>query len=279
MADRTHEYVADARPILKWAGGKRRLLPQYKPHFPPLSEIGHYYEPFIGGAAVFFHLQPTPATLSDRNRNLIDVYRAVQEDVAAVIAALGEHYNDEEYFYQVRAIDPESLTLPQRAARLIFLNRTCYNGLYRENKKGEFNVPYGRYKNPTICQEERLRKAAVILSRATLRAADFAEAVEAAEAGDFVYFDPPYVPLSATSNFTGYDRRGFDAADQRRLADTIAALTRRNVRVMLSNSSADAVYDLYEGNGYRLIPIQARRNINSKADKRGPVKELLILNY
>lgn len=279
MADHAPEYVADARPILKWAGGKRRLLSQYEEHFPPLAQVGHYYEPFIGGAAVFFHLQPSPATLSDRNRNLIEVYRAVREDVDAVVAALQEHYNDEAYYYQVRATDPETLTLPQRAARLIFLNRTCYNGLYRENKKGEFNVPYGRYKNPTICQEERLRKAAVVLRRATLRAADFAEVVDAAAAGDFVYFDPPYVPLSATSNFTSYDRRGFAAADQRRLADAIAALTRRNVRVMLSNSSAKAVYDLYEGAGYRLIPIQARRNINSKADKRGPVQELLILNY
>ncbi|MFQ5578395.1 MAG: DNA adenine methylase, partial [Anaerolineae bacterium] len=162
---------------------------------------------------------------------------------------------------------------------IIYLNKTCYNGLYRENQKGEFNVPFGRYVNPTICDEPRLRLAADVLRDVELRAADFSEAVETAVPGDFVYFDPPYVPLSQTSSFTSYDRAGFGHADQVRLAEVVRRLTERGVRVMLSNSSAPLVYALYDKPGYRLIEIRARRNINSKADRRGPVKELLILNY
>ncbi|MEJ2749173.1 MAG: Dam family site-specific DNA-(adenine-N6)-methyltransferase, partial [Anaerolineae bacterium] len=174
---------------------------------------------------------------------------------------------------------PVDLPPAARAARLIFLNKTCYNGLYRENSKGEFNVPFGRYKNPRICVEARLRAAAAVLQGVDLRVADFAEVVATAVAGDFVYFDPPYVPLSPTSSFTSYNTHGFGQADQERLADTVADLTARGVKVMLSNSSADLVYELYGRADYRIIDIRARRNINSKANRRGPVKELLILNY
>lgn len=266
-------------PFLKWAGGKQRLLRQYAPFFPDVAEIKHYYEPFIGSAAVFFQLRPLPATLADRNHKLIEVYRVVQQQVDDLIAALQPHHNDADYFYAIRAQNPAELTAVQRAARLIFLNKTCYNGLYRENSKGEFNVPFGRYVNPAICDEPRLRAAAAALQQVVLCADDFAEIVAAAEAGDFVYFDPPYAPLSATSSFTSYSRHGFDAADQRRLADTIDELTQRNCRVMLSNSSAPLIEDLYRDRGYRIVEIEARRNINSKAHKRGPVKELLILNY
>ena len=271
--------LKNVAPFLKWAGGKRQLLPQYAPCFPPRETIDSYFEPFIGSAAVFFHLQPPQATLSDRNEKLIEVYRAIQEDVEAVIAALEAHCNEEDYYYAVRAQEPAGLTAAERAARLIYLNRTCYNGLYRENSRGEFNVPFGRYKNPKICNKKRLRTAAAALQSVTLRASDFAEATAAAEEGDFVYFDPPYAPLSATSSFTGYDRYGFTGADQARLARTVHALTGRGCRVMLSNSSAPLIYNLYQGHGYRILPIQARRSINSKPHKRGPVKELLILNY
>lgn len=268
-----------AKPFLKWAGGKRQLLSQYEQHFPPLDQINHYYEPFIGSAAVFFHLQPPQATLADRNAKLIDLYRTIQTDVEGVIDALQQHRNEEDYFYQVRTQDPAQLTAVQRAARLIFLNKTCYNGLYRENKKGEFNVPFGRYKNPTICDKDRLRKASHALQGVSLQTADFADVVQTAVAGDFIYFDPPYAPLSATSSFTGYSKYGFDHDDQERLAKTIHRLTDKGCKVMLSNSSAEVIYDLYDNGRYRLIPIQARRSINSKADKRGPIKELLILNY
>lgn len=278
--DRAHLSPIDgALPFLKWAGGKRRLLGQYEVYFPPRGAIGRYYEPFIGSAAVFFHLQPTQARLSDVNRRLIEVYQVVQQDVDGLIAALIPHKNERDYYYQVRSLDPAELSATERAARLIFLNRTCYNGLYRENSKGQFNVPFGRYKNPTICDEVRLRRASQALQGAELIKGDFADVVAAADSGDFVYFDPPYVPVSATSNFTNYNRHGFGLTDQRRLASVIDQLTQRGCRVMLSNSSAPLVYELYDRPEYQLIPIQARRNINSKADGRGPVKELLILNY
>jgi DNA adenine methylase len=266
-------------PFLKWAGGKQRLLRQYEAHLPPLEAINRYYEPFIGSAALFFHLRPPQATLSDCNEQLIEVYAMVQREVTAVIAALHPHQNDPDYFYAIRAQDPQSLTGPERAARLIYLNKTCYNGLYRENSRGEFNVPFGRYRRPKICDEPRLRAASAALQGVELVAADFAWVGETAVSGDFLYFDPPYAPLTVTSNFTSYHRHGFDAADQRRLAQTIDALTARGCRVMLSNSSAPLIYDLYDRPPYRLLEIQARRAINSKGNGRGPVKELLILNY
>lgn len=278
MPDKT-DYVNSALPFLKWAGGKQRLLVQYKPYFPPAGTIGHYFEPFIGSAAVFFHQQYPKATLSDQNGKLIEVYRFVRDDLDQVLLALNLHRNEVDYYYAVRAQNPTDLSPAERAARLIYLNKTCYNGLYRENSKGEFNVPFGRYKNPKICDEVRLRAASAVLQGVDLLAADFSEVVETAVTGDFVYFDPPYVPLSPTSNFTNYNKMGFGRVDQERLAETVVQLTERGVKVMLSNSSAPLVYDLYGRSPYRIIDIQARRNINSNASRRGPVKELLILNY
>lgn len=266
------------RPFLKWAGGKQRLIPQYQQYFPPCQHIHHYFEPFIGGGAIFFHFQPTFTTLADRNKTLIEVYQAVQQDVEAVIDALRLHRNEADYFYEIRALDVTQLTVAQRAARIIFLNKTCYNGLFRENSKGKFNVPFGRYKNPKICDADRLRLASSALQNVTLLAADFENVVETAVAGDFIYLDPPYAPITATSSFTQYDKHGFAIADQIRLSETVADLTKRGCKVMLSNSSAPIIYDLYAGD-YRLVEMQARRNINSKGNRRGPVKELLILNY
>ena len=279
MSDELRTYVEDAAPFLKWAGGKSRLLEQYRPYFPKLEETRRYYEPFIGSAAVFFHLQPRPACLSDANEKLVEIYRVVQQEVEALIDALQVHRNEHDYYYWVRALDPADLSSVERAARLIFLNRTCYNGLYRENKKGEFNVPFGRYSNPTICNERRLRSASQALQGVELAVGDFEETAGKAIGGDFIYFDPPYAPLSDTSNFTSYNRDGFGDSDQRRLAEIIHRLTSKGCNVMLSNSSSALVYELYGERGYRLVPISARRNINSKAERRGPVTELLILNY
>jgi DNA adenine methylase len=279
MSVSTRPYVPEAKPFLKWAGGKSRLIPKYQPYLPEREEIDRYFEPFIGSAALFFHLQPGSAHLSDCNRKLIEVFEVVRDDLEGLIAALQPHRNEKAYYYSVRAQKPADLDKAERAARIIYMNRTCYNGLYRENQQGEFNVPFGRYKNPTICDEERLEAASAALQGVELRVSDFAAAVSGAGAGDFVYFDPPYVPLNATSSFTSYSRFGFDEADHRRLAETIDDLTQRGCRVMLSNSSAPLVYELYEDRGYHLHPIKARRNINSKASKRGPVTELLILNY
>ena len=273
------DHIVPLRPFLKWAGGKQHLLRQYQPYLPPHSEIGRYYEPFIGSAAVFFHLQPAPAILSDRNPNLIEAYRAVQTDVDGVITALQPHHNEPDYFYAIRAQDSAKLSLVERAARLIYLNKTCYNGLYRENSQGEFNVPFGRYKNPKICDEERLRAASAALQGVELRVDDFAEVVETAVSNDFLYFDPPYVPRNATSSFTSYNRHGFSEADQRRLAETVHRLNGRGCRIMLSNSDTPLVHQLYQHPSYHLINIQARRSINSKAHRRGPINELLIVNY
>jgi DNA adenine methylase len=266
----------NAAPFLKWAGGKSQLLKQYHPHFPPRERIGRYFEPFIGSAAVFFHLQPAQACLGDINERLIEVYQVVRQDVENLIVALKKHRNEKSYYYHVRNQNPDKLSQVERAARLIFLNKTCYNGLYRENSSGEFNVPFGRYKNPTICDEDRLRTAACVLQNVDLRVADFQEAVEPAQPGDFIYFDPPYVPLNATSSFTSYHKFGFTNEDQRRLADTFRRLDQRGCFVMLSNSSTEIVADLYKG--YETYKIKARRSINSKADGRGFITELLITN-
>jgi DNA adenine methylase len=271
--------VNGAVPFLKWAGGKRRLLKQYGPYFPARGAIQRYYEPFIGSAAVFFHLQPENALLADVNKRLVNIYRVVQQDIEELIDALKVHRNERSYYYHVRALDPAYLSQAEKAARLIFLNRTCYNGLYRENSRGQFNVPFGRYDNPTICDEDRLRRASLALQGVDLVVDDFARVVEHAGPGDFVYFDPPYEPMSATSNFTSYNQHGFNQDDQRRLAGVIDHLTEKGCLVMLSNSSAPLIMELYDRPQYRLEPILARRNINSKAEGRGPVKELLILNY
>jgi DNA adenine methylase len=281
MASRadSNSYVDGALPFLKWAGGKRQLLAQYAPFFPDRAAVNRYFEPFIGSAAVYFHLQFPRATLSDQNQKLIELYQMVQQDVEGVIEALKPHRNQADHYYEVRAQDPQTLSPVERAARLIYLNKTCYNGLYRENRRGLFNVPFGRYKNPTICDEKKLRKAARALNGVTLRTADFAQVVERAGPGDFVYFDPPYVPLNTTSSFTSYHRAGFSQTDHQRLAQTIQQLTARGCLVMLSNSSAPFVYELYQDQGYQLIRTTARRSINSQARKRGPVPELLILNY
>jgi DNA adenine methylase len=213
------------------------------------------------------------------NRSLVEVYQTVQQEIDPLIQALQDHKNQRDYFYEVRAQDPARLTLVQRAARLIYLNKTCYNGLYRENKKGQFNVPFGRYKNPAICDERRLRAASQALQGVKLMVSDFEDVVAAAAAGDFVYFDPPYAPLNSTSNFTHYNKDGFGDAEQRRLARTFHRLAGKGCNVMLSNSSAELVYELYEGRGYAMTEIKARRSINSKSDRRGPVTELLITNY
>jgi DNA adenine methylase len=267
--------AAAPRPFLKWAGGKGQLLEQYAPLFP--RRYQRYHEPFLGGGAVFFRLRPTRATLADGNAELIDCYCAIRGDLRGVLEALRPHVYDKEHFYAVRALDPAGLPLAERAARTIFLNRTCFNGLYRVNSKGRFNVPFGRYDNPTIADVPNLRACAVALRRVRLECAPFASVLERARRGDFVYFDPPYHPVSKTACFTAYGAGGFGAEDQRELARVYAELDRRGVLVMLSNSGAPLVRELYDG--FRLVEVRASRAINSKAAKRGAVRELVVLNY
>jgi len=273
-----------AAPFLKWAGGKRALLDQYSPFFP--ERAATYFEPFVGSGAVFFHLRGRGFAehylLSDANHDLINVYRVVQDDIETLIEHLRAHRaaHNEDHYYRVRAQDRngyDHLAGVDRAARMIYLNRTCYNGLWRVNRQGHFNVPMGKYRNPRIVNEHRLRAASAALRGVRLCAEDFANAVREAHPGDFVYFDPPYVPLSATASFTSYYADDFTIAEQRRLADTFRDLDRRGVQAMLSNSDHPLVWELYAG--FRIERVSARRAINRDAGKRGPVSEVLVLNY
>jgi DNA adenine methylase len=260
---------------LKWAGGKSQLLEAYSPFLPP--EFGTYIEPFLGGGAMFFRLQPSRGILSDANRELIETYQVVKSQVVKLIASLRRHQNERDHYYAVRAKHPSRLTKVQRASRFVFLNRTCYNGLYRVNRQGRFNVPFGSYVHPTICDEPTLRAASRALRHATLQCSDFEKTLELGTRGDLVYLDPPYHPLSATSSFTSYFKDPFGEDEQRRLAAAYQRLDQRGCQLMLSNSDTPLVRSLYAG--YRLIPLQARRAISCKGDGRGPVSELLILNY
>lgn len=266
----------EPRPFLKWAGGKSQLIPQYISYFP--KNYSTYYEPFLGGGAIFFHLQPCQALLMDINAELVNVYECVRDRVDELIRDLEQHrsLHCHEYYYQMRAGIPTSSV--KRAARLIYLNKTCFNGLYRENSKGQFNVPMGRYKNPGIFDPALLYAASRSLQTAIIRVAPF-EAIlnHAWTHRDFVYFDPPYHPISATSNFTAYNRYAFRADDHIRLRDTFAELANRGVKVMLSNSDCPFVRELYQN--FHIHPILATRAINSNAQRRGKITELLITSY
>lgn len=267
-----------ARPFLKYAGGKTALLPEILPRLP--EHIHHYYEPFLGGGAVFFALAEAKrfsvAYLSDANMDLMSLYEVLAHQPDDVIRKLKTHIHDEKYYYEVRAQNPSrlGLGLVSAAARLIFLNRTCFNGLYRVNKSGQFNVPFGSCKNPTICDEENLRAAALVLCDAAISSIDFEDAVRYAKRGDAVYFDPPYIPLSGTSNFTAYSAGGFTDGDQERLRNTMDRLDAKGVHVLLSNSDTPRARELYAD--FKIEEVQAPRRVNSKGGKRGNVGELLI---
>ncbi|MBW4690537.1 MAG: DNA adenine methylase [Lyngbya sp. HA4199-MV5] len=264
------------RPFLKWAGGKGQLIQQYIPHFP--KQFSTYHEPFLGGGAVFFHLLPARSRLMDINPELVNVYCCVRDQVESLIACLKEHRDRHcvEYYYQVRASTNGSSV--ERAARLIYLNKTCFNGLYRENSKGLFNVPIGRYKNPTICDFELLYATSASLRSTRIKLNSFEAVLEdATNSQDFVYLDPPYHPISATSKFTAYNRYAFTEADQIRLRDTFVKLAERGVNVMLSNSDCSFVRDLYQD--FTINTIVASRAINSNAEKRGKITEVLVTSY
>ena len=226
---------------------------------------------------MFFRLLPTKAILSDANRELVETYQVVKRHVSRLVASLTQHRNERRYYYSIRANDLASLTSVERASRFIFLNRTCYNGLYRVNRQGQFNVPFGSYVRPKICDEETLRNASRLLRQATLMSGDFESIMGMASRGDFLYLDPPYNPVSATASFTSYFKLPFGEDEQMRLAAAYRRLDRRGCLLMLSNSDTPLVRKLYAG--YSLIPFQARRAINCKANGRGTVGELLVLNY
>jgi len=269
------------RPFLKWAGGKTRLLPillAYAPH-----DFRNYHEPFLGGGALFFALyrlgRIRQAFLSDINAELMDTYRALQCAVEEVIAYLEQYPHSKEFYYALRARDPWKMPLAERAARMIYLNKTGYNGLYRVNKRGQFNVPFGRYKRPNYKDFDNLRAVAKALQdNVHLKTASFEQVAKGVREGDFVYFDPPYDPVSATARFTQYHASGFGKAEQQRLAEVFQQLSKKGVKVMLSNADTPFIRDLYHGLG-EIIQVHAPRFINSKGHKRGPQPELLILNY
>ena len=268
------------RPIIKWAGGKWRLAPTLRRFMPPVERIRRYYEPFVGGAALFFHLQPADAQLSDTNPELINLYTVVRDHLPALLDALRGHANEPTHYYHVREQDPTTLPNVERAARLIYLNKTCYNGLYRVNARGAFNVPFGRFSNPAICDAPNLTLASAALRGVALRLADYEMALAEATAGDLIYFDPPYQPVSKTASFTSYTQTRFGPDEQARLAGMMATLAARGCYVTQSNSDTPLIRDLYGAlPGFTLHTIQATRAINSNANARGPVNELVITNY
>jgi DNA adenine methylase len=265
------------RPFLKWAGGKGQLLSELDKRLP--DAFGAYHEPFMGGGALFFHLfgkgRLGDAHLSDVNPVLVDTYLGVRDCADGVIAALGTHLNESEHFYAVRSLDPATLDHASRTARMIYLNRTCFNGLWRENSSGRFNVPFGRYRNPKICDPSNLRAVSRALARTSLECRGFESILDRARPGDLVYLDPPYDPLSATASFTAYSRSAFGEAEQRRLAGVFGTLAERGTFVILSNSDTPRIRDLYAR--FRIDPVQVSRSINSRADRRGPVGEVIVL--
>jgi DNA adenine methylase len=273
------------KPYLKWAGGKRQLLPEIKRYIPQKYDM--YFEPFIGAGAVFFSQQPKKAIINDANSQLVTTYQVIKENVEALIEELNIHIlnNNEAYYYQIREQDRNAnfnqLSNIQKAARLIYLNKTCYNGLYRVNSQGLFNVPYGKYKNPTICDMPVLRAISTYLNSNNIQIlnGDFADSITTATKNSFVYLDPPYHSPSNT-NFTGYQAEGFNEQEQIRLRDTILELTARGTKCLLSNSDTQFIRDLYQDNTiFTIETVTATRAINADANGRGRVNEVLIKNW
>ena len=257
------------KPFLKWAGGKAALLEQYAPYIP--ANFNHYYEPFVGGGAMFFHLTPKRASLSDANPELINAYVQVRDRPQELIDALFGHWkaHSNEHYYLVRGADPLELTTMERAARFVYLNKTCFNGLYRENKKGQFNVPIGRYKNPAICDRDAIMAASKALKGVEIYHAGWAGVDPIA--GDFVFLDPPYhLPGSFK-----YDRYGFGPIEHTALRDLATHWRASGVQVLLANSDCEFIRDLYSD--WKQIEIKRNGNISSKKDGRQPVGELLMV--
>jgi len=266
-------------PFLKWAGGKGQLLQEIRQRLP--ENFTTYFEPFLGGGAVFFGFQPMRAILSDSNPELIQTFLSVRDEPDALMSALDQHIDhrtEESYFYRIRdELDPATLGTADRAARTIFLNKTCFNGLYRVNARGKFNVPWGAYRNPKLYDRTNILAAAELLHDKIVLRADYQVVCAYARDDDFVYLDPPYHPISETSRFTGYTKDDFGLTQQEQLAKTFRELDTRGCKVMLSNSATESIRSLYSG--FRTEKLKAIRAINSKPTGRGPIDELLIMNY
>lgn len=270
------------KPFVKWVGGKRQIMDEILKYVP--KNFSTYYEPFVGGGAVFFEIQPKKAVINDVNGELVNLYKVIQNDVDGLIEDLEKHKNEEDYYYLIRSFDRDpyifdSLSKVERASRIHFLNKTCYNGMFRVNSSGEFNVPFGRYKKPDIVNEDNFRAVSDFLNNSNVRIlnTDFESALKYIRKEAFVYFDPPYDPISDTSSFTGYSKNGFDRDDQKRLKKLCDKLNKRGVRFLLSNSSSNFILELYKD--YKIEFVGAKRSINANGDARGEVKEVLVRNY
>jgi len=267
-------------PFLKWAGGKRQLIPQMQAYFP--KNFNKYIEPFVGGGAVLFYLKPKMSVIIDINKELINCYKVIKNKVNQLIELLKTHKNEKNYYYKIRALDRNKekfarLSDIEKASRLIYLNRCCYNGLYRVNSKGQFNVPFGKYKNPNFCDEENLLAVSNLLKNVEIFHGSFEICLNYAVKGDFIYFDPPYYPISKTSSFTSYTKEDFGKDSQQELLNVFKKLDERDCKLMLSNSYSEYIKNLYKD--YKIITLDARRAINCNAEKRGNINVLLILNY
>ncbi len=269
--------------FLKWAGGKLQLIEQFKNHFP--LDFRNYYEPFIGSGAVFFYLKsklkPDKVLLSDTNEELINCFLVVRDKPSELIEVLFSHRkrHSKEYYYEVRRLYSDRIDSVDKAARLIYLNKTCFNGLYRVNSKGQFNVPFGDYKNPSIFDRNTLLRASQMLQGVDVRVMTFDKVLNFAGKDDFVYFDPPYIPLSKTSSFTRYSKKDFSIEEHKRLSNVFRTLDSRGCFVMLSNSDHSLTRSLYSDYEKNMIIVRAKRKINSVGSKRGPITEIVVTNY
>ncbi len=286
MKQQYDQILVTPKPFVKWAGGKRQLIPIINQNLP--ESFGTYYEPFLGGGALLFHIltdkNGQKCSISDLNSDLVLAYTTIRDRIDSLIASLKNHEknyqkNSESYYYSIRESNPRSEI--EKTSRLIFLNRTCFNGLYRVNSKGKFNVPLGKYSNPNIVNEENLRAVSSILqsSRISIKCRDFEAVLRDAKKGDLIYFDPPYQPTSATANFTSYTNKDFTYDDLTRLAELCLKLDSRGCNVLLSNSDSKEVADIFAKNTWKITRIEANRSINSNSKKRTGHFELLIKNY
>lgn len=275
------------KPFVKWIGGKRQLLKQFRDLglYPPEHfdlQNSTYFEPFVGGGAVFFDLLPRRAQLSDLNLELVTTYNVIKNNVEELISSLKKHKNEKEYFLKTRSLKISKLNSVQVASRFIYLNRTCFNGIYRVNSRGEFNVPYVKNKYPLICDEINLRKVSKALQNVEIKHQDYKKALKSAKKGDFIYLDPPYHPLGKAASFTAYTKESFSEKDQTELRDLFLELHRRGCFIMLSNSDAPFVNEIYgelKGEGVTIHKVHAGRVVNSKISARGKVKEVVVTNY
>lgn len=269
-------------PVLKWVGGKRQLLDTLVPLVP--KNYKTYCEPFVGGGALLFKLQPQAAVINDINTDLINVYEVIRENVVDLISILETHENTSEHFYEVRDWDRNrdfysKLSKVEKAARTIYLNKTCFNGLFRVNNAGEFNSPFGNYRNPNIVNASVLKALNVYFNSADIEfsSGDYKDVLDRLPKNSFVYLDPPYDPVSSTSNFTGYAKGGFDRGEQIRLRECCDELNERGIKFMLSNSATDFIKEQYAA--YEISIVKAKRTVNSVAAKRGDVEEVIVRNY